>query len=117
MTDLPEHVASNRAYWNDLAADYEADGVEKWAAEEPTRGIFSVPESQLHVLPEDVEGLDSIELGCGTGYVSAWLGRRGARPTGDRQLRSAAGDGAGAAGAVRARVPPPARQRRAGAAR
>jgi hypothetical protein len=30
----------------------------------------------------DVEGLDTIELGCGTGYVSAWLARRGARPVG-----------------------------------
>jgi SAM-dependent methyltransferase len=27
-------------------------------------------------------GLDVIELGCGTGYVSAWLARRGARPVG-----------------------------------
>jgi SAM-dependent methyltransferase len=26
--------------------------------------------------------LDVIELGCGTGYVSAWLARRGARPVG-----------------------------------
>ncbi|HEX7590811.1 MAG TPA: class I SAM-dependent methyltransferase [Candidatus Limnocylindrales bacterium] len=28
----------------------------------------------------DVSGLDAIELGCGTGYVSAWLTRLGARP-------------------------------------
>jgi SAM-dependent methyltransferase len=34
------------------------------------------------VLPEDLEGLDAIELGCGTAYVSAWLARRGARPVG-----------------------------------
>ena len=27
-------------------------------------------------------GLDSIELGCGTGYVPAWLARRGVRPVG-----------------------------------
>jgi SAM-dependent methyltransferase len=26
--------------------------------------------------------LDVVELGCGTGYVSAWLARRGARPVG-----------------------------------
>ena len=30
----------------------------------------------------DVAGLDVIELGCGTAYVSAWLARRGARPVG-----------------------------------
>jgi SAM-dependent methyltransferase len=32
-------------------------------------------------LPE-LEGKDVVELGCGTGYVSAWLARRGARPIG-----------------------------------
>ena len=30
----------------------------------------------------DVAGLDVIELGCGTGYFSAWLAKRGARPVG-----------------------------------
>jgi hypothetical protein len=39
------------------------------------------PEQQLGVLG-DVAGLDVIELGCGTAYFSAWLARRGARPTG-----------------------------------
>jgi SAM-dependent methyltransferase len=34
------------------------------------------------MLPEDMTGLDAIELGCGTGYVSAWMARRGARPVG-----------------------------------
>jgi SAM-dependent methyltransferase len=33
------------------------------------------------VLP-DVSGLDAVELGCGTAYVSSWLARRGARVTG-----------------------------------
>ncbi|MBN1171130.1 MAG: class I SAM-dependent methyltransferase, partial [Micromonosporaceae bacterium] len=36
----------------------------------------------LPVIPDDVAGKDVIELGCGTGYVSAWLARRGARPVG-----------------------------------
>ena len=46
-------------------------------------------------MPEELEGRDAIELGCGTGYVSAWLARRGARPVGidlsDEQLASARG--------------------------
>jgi SAM-dependent methyltransferase len=46
------------------------------------------------MLPDDLAGLDAIELGCGTGYVSAWLARRGARPVGidnsPRQLETAA---------------------------
>ena len=32
------------------------------------------------VLPRRLGGSDVVELGCGTGYVSAWLARRGARP-------------------------------------
>jgi SAM-dependent methyltransferase len=47
----------------------------------------------VHLLPDDVSGLDVIELGCGTGYVSAWLARRGAHPVGidnsPRQLETA----------------------------
>jgi SAM-dependent methyltransferase len=51
-----------------------APGDEEW-------GIWAVPEADVRLLP-DVAGLDTIELGCGTGYVSAWLARRGARPVG-----------------------------------
>jgi SAM-dependent methyltransferase len=38
-----------------------------------------VPETALRLLPTRVAGLDTIELGCGTAYVSAWLASRGAR--------------------------------------
>ena len=30
----------------------------------------------------DVAGVDIVELGCGTAYISAWLARQGARPVG-----------------------------------
>ncbi|HWF73050.1 MAG TPA: methyltransferase domain-containing protein, partial [Solirubrobacteraceae bacterium] len=82
MTPLPEHVLRNRAAWDEWAREYAEPGRRNWAQEEPTWGVWSVPESELHVLPDDVEGLDVIELGCGTGYVSSWLARRGARPVG-----------------------------------
>jgi SAM-dependent methyltransferase len=36
----------------------------------------------LQALPEDLAGLDVVELGCGVAYFSAWLARRGARPVG-----------------------------------
>ena len=75
-----DHVARNRAAWNTSAAEYAGPGRRNWASE-PSWGIWSIPESEAHLLP-DVEGLDTIELGCGTGYVSAWLARRGARPVG-----------------------------------
>jgi SAM-dependent methyltransferase len=82
MEDLPEHVARNRAQWNDWAPEYVPDGRRNWEADEPTWGIFSVPEAEVGLLPREIDGRDSIELGCGTGYVSAWLARRGARPVG-----------------------------------
>ena len=82
MSERGDHVLRNRASWDEWARDYEAVGRRNWAADEPSWGIFDVPESQVGMLPGDVAGLDAIELGCGTGYVSAWLARRGARPVG-----------------------------------
>jgi SAM-dependent methyltransferase len=76
-----DHVLRNRVHWDRWAAEYVEAGERKWS-EEPTWGIWDVPESQVRMLPADAEGLDAIELGCGTGYVSAWLARRGARPVG-----------------------------------
>jgi 2-polyprenyl-3-methyl-5-hydroxy-6-metoxy-1,4-benzoquinol methylase len=82
MPELPEHVARNRTSWDEWAAGYVAQGRRQWAAEEPSWGIWGVPESEVRMLPDEVEGIDAIELGCGTAYVSAWLARRGARPVG-----------------------------------
>ncbi|MGA7913457.1 MAG: class I SAM-dependent methyltransferase [Candidatus Dormiibacterota bacterium] len=76
-----DYVRRNRAAWDEYATEYVEAGREAWGSPEPWWGIWRVPESELHVLP-DVRGLDSVELGCGTGYVSAWLARRGARPVG-----------------------------------
>ena len=80
--NLPEHVIGNREAWDKFAADYAAPGERNWAADEVTWGIFSVPESEVHLLPDDLQGKDAIELGCGTAYVSAWLAKRGAKPVG-----------------------------------
>ncbi len=93
MSDLPEHVARNRASWDASAPEWVAPARRDWARDEPWWGIFTVAESALHVLPDDLEGLDTVELGCGTGYVSSWLARRGARCVGidnsERQLDTA----------------------------
>ena len=77
--DLPEHVRRNRALWDEWAEQYLSPGERAWAQAEPTWGIWGVPESQLGLLPPDLQAKDAIELGCGTAYVSAWLARRGAR--------------------------------------
>ena len=80
VSETPEHVLRNRAEWDQRAADYAAAGLHGWAAAEPSWGVWNVPEEQVRVLPPALAGADSLELGCGTGYVSAWLARRGARP-------------------------------------
>ena len=82
VTGTADHVRRNRAAWDRLAAEYAEPGLRMWAEPEPTWGIWNVTEAQAGVLAGDLEGRDSIELGCGTGYVSAWLARRGARPAG-----------------------------------
>lgn len=79
--DLADHERRNRAGWNAAADRYVDDARRKWADDEPRWGMFEVPEAELGVLG-DVDGLDVVELGCGTAYWSAWLARRGARPVG-----------------------------------
>jgi len=92
MTSSSDHVERNQAAWNAWAGEYVAPGERNWAADEPSWGIWNVPERELRVLPE-VGGLDVVELGCGTAYWSAWLARRGARPVGidisEKQLETA----------------------------
>jgi SAM-dependent methyltransferase len=81
MSELPDYVRQNREYWNELALEYREPGHRDWSGE-PSWGIWGIPESEVRLLPDDLGGLDTIELGCGTAYVSAWLARRGARPVG-----------------------------------
>ena len=82
----------NRVGWDADADTWLEPGRKAWASDKITWGAWSVPESDLPVLP-DVDGLDVVELGCGTAYWSAWLARRGARPVGldnsSRQLATA----------------------------
>src|SRR5580700_825063 len=80
VTETADHVLRNRAVWDHWASGYAGPGLRAWSAAEPTWGIWGIPEAQAGLLPAGLEGADSIELGCGTGYVSAWLARRGARP-------------------------------------
>ncbi|HEX6399396.1 MAG TPA: class I SAM-dependent methyltransferase [Actinomycetota bacterium] len=83
MTDerTADHVLANRASWDADASNWVERGHVLWAADRIGWGIWGVPEDDLQLLPE-LEGLDAVELGCGTAYVSSWLARRGARPVG-----------------------------------
>ncbi|MFN2525462.1 MAG: class I SAM-dependent methyltransferase [Actinomycetota bacterium] len=76
----PDYLAHNRAQWGKWAQEFVEPAKESWAGE-PKWGIWGIAEADVGVLP-DVDGLDTLELGCGTAYVSAWLARRGARPVG-----------------------------------
>jgi SAM-dependent methyltransferase len=77
-----DDAAKNRAAWTKSNSEYtDARARDAWAVEEIEWGIWDVPESEVGVLG-DVDGLDVVELGCGTAYFSAWLARRGARPVG-----------------------------------
>jgi SAM-dependent methyltransferase len=76
-----DHVQRNRAAWDTWAPDWVDPGRRSWAHDDVVWGEFDVPERVVGALP-DVAGLDVVELGCGTAYLSGWLARRGARPVG-----------------------------------
>jgi SAM-dependent methyltransferase len=81
-SDRPEYVQQNVANWTRANTEYtDASAARAWAHEEITWGVFQAPESKLNLLG-DVNGLDVVELGCGTAYFSSWLARRGARVVG-----------------------------------
>lgn len=81
--DLPDSVATNAAQWDRYNAEYtDAQAEQAWAPQEVTWGVFGVPETSIGSPLGDVDGLDVIELGCGTAYFSAQLAHRGARPVG-----------------------------------
>ena len=80
--DLPDSIAANVADWSETNRQFtDADAERAWA-QELTWGVFGVPEADIGSPLGDVNGLDVVELGCGTAYFSAQLARLGARPVG-----------------------------------
>jgi SAM-dependent methyltransferase len=92
VSELPDYVALNRELWDSDAPNWVESGERSWT-EEPSWGIWGVDESVLSLLPDDMAGMKTIELGCGTAYVSAWMARRGASVVGidnsENQLETA----------------------------
>ncbi|MBL7253206.1 class I SAM-dependent methyltransferase [Paractinoplanes lichenicola] len=77
------HVPQNQRYWDEQASAWHGPlARDHWSQPSPRWGLWATPESQVHVLPDDLTGMRTIELGCGTAYVSAWLARAGAHPVG-----------------------------------
>ena len=81
MSGDPEHLAGNRRSWTEHASFYEERALEQWH-QQPHWGIWQIPETEVELLPADLNGVDCIEIGCGTAYVSAWMQQRGGRPVG-----------------------------------
>jgi SAM-dependent methyltransferase len=94
MSGTGGHTALNRRFWDEEgAAAHGPLARGHWSRPEPCWGLWATPESQVRMLPEELAGLEVIELGCGTAFVSSWLARAGARPVGidlsARQLATA----------------------------
>lgn len=76
---MSDSIERNVGYWTDQNAHGYADaGRRAWSTDRITWGQFEIPESEVGALP-DLAGLDVVEIGCGTAYLSAWLLRAGAR--------------------------------------
>jgi len=56
MNDPYEHVRKNRARWDAIAKDYVAAGERAWKCSTPCWGIWGIPESRLHLIPDDLVG-------------------------------------------------------------
>jgi SAM-dependent methyltransferase len=78
-----DSIDANIAEWTATNEEYtDAQAEKAWAHPGILWGVFGIPEAEVGALPASVDGLDVVELGCGTAYFGAWLARRGARVVG-----------------------------------
>ena len=76
--DLPDYAVTARKHWTESNAKYtDGRARESWARNEIAWGVFKSREADIRILP-DLNGLEVIELGCGTAYFGAWLKKHGA---------------------------------------
>ena len=73
----PDYLKGNIEAWTENSKDQKESIIKRWGTE-PCWGCWKILESKLGLLPDDMSGLKALEVGCGTGYVSAWMARRGA---------------------------------------
>src|SRR5262249_35621895 len=80
--DRPEYVSPNVETCTRINAEFTGPNARAaWAKEGLASGVFGHAEARRDILGA-VAGLDGVEFGCGTAYVSAWFARNGARPVG-----------------------------------
>ena len=80
MTAPPRVTLPGRAqgrYWDDIADAYQDQT--RISTEDFHYGPCLPGDRELRLLPEDLQGLHCLELGCGAGQNSIALARRGAR--------------------------------------
>jgi hypothetical protein len=95
-------LEKNIELWTKANAEYtDRTAREAWAKEEISWGIWGVRDSELDILG-DVAGLDALELGCGTAYLSDSARPRRCTSRRPRPDAGAARDGQTHAGRVRA---------------
>jgi SAM-dependent methyltransferase len=78
--EIPDYLERNRAAWDQWAAGHRGAARKAWNDPELRWGVWGIPESRLGILRAVQPNDDVVELGCGTGEISAWLARQGARP-------------------------------------
>ncbi len=77
-----DQARRNRGAWDADADDYQARHRETLPVTgPPTWGVWAQSDDDLEVLPE-LDGLDTLELGCGAGQWGVRLAARGARVIG-----------------------------------
>ena len=79
---LKDYQISNRETWQQFAARYKDAAENAWKSDDPHWGIWQIPETKLELLPNSLKGKKCIEIGCGAGYVSSWMARRGGEVVG-----------------------------------
>jgi ubiquinone/menaquinone biosynthesis C-methylase UbiE len=77
MSSAEERIAANVAQWTKTNAEFtDRDAERQWRDPQVYWGEFGTRDEWLG----EVTGLDVVELGAGTAYISAKLARAGARP-------------------------------------
>jgi SAM-dependent methyltransferase len=74
-----ESARASRTWWDDQAADYQAEHGEFLGDADFLWGPEGLRESAAHLLG-DVAGRRVLEIGCGAAQCSRWLARAGAHP-------------------------------------
>ena len=78
----PDYVRRNRTAWDRWAPYYTTAGRRAWADSELRWGLWGSLESELRLLAGCEAGMSAVELGCGSGAVSASLAAAGLHPVG-----------------------------------